>query len=159
MVEFCWLTFFQGFGVFLFVLVPISISWKITVRTDIVNGRRGLQILRKFIMWRFATSVGLTKTAPHLWSGKCYLVWLLVFCSPWKMKISSIWLTHREGMERSFFKKQNIRKKHKSWFLSQAVWLLHNLELTCTESLLYTQLNKLSPPSHWSGFTFLPTGC
>ena len=71
---------------------------------------------------------------------------LLVFCGRWKMKISSIWLRHREGMERSFLKKQNIRKKHKRWFLSQAVWLLHNLELNCTKSLLYTQLNKLSPP-------------
>lgn len=76
---------------------------------------------------------------PHLWSGK----WHLFSVAFWKMKISSTWLRHREGMERSFFKKAKPQKK-KSWFLSLAVWLLHNLELNYVKSLLYTQLHKLS---------------
>lgn len=139
-----WL-YFKASG-FLFVLVPVSISSKITVvRIDSVKGRRGLLILRKCIMWQFVMSVGLTKTVPHFWSGWCYLVDCLfsVAFGRWKIQAPG-WDTGREWRD-LFLKKQNIKKKKKSCFLSPAVWLLHNWELNCTKSLLYTQLNKLSP--------------
>lgn len=135
-----WL-YFKASG-FLFVLVPVSISSKITVvRIDSVRGRRGLLILRKCILWQFVMSVGLTKTAPHFWSGWCYLVDCLFSVAFGRWKIQSPgWDTGREWRD-LFLKKQNIKKKKKSWFLSPAVWLLHNWELNCTKSLLYTQLN------------------
>lgn len=139
-----WL-YFKASG-FLVVLVPVSISWKITVVwIHSVRGRRGLLILRKCIMWQFVMSVSLTKTAPHFWSGWCYLVDCLfsVAFGRWKIQAPD-WDTGREWRD-LFLKKQNIKRKKKSWFLSPAVWLLHNWELNCTKSLLYTQLNKLSP--------------
>ena len=52
----------------------------------------------------------LSKTL-HLWSGKCHLVDYLFSRAFQKMKISSAWLRHREGLERAFFKKAKPQKK------------------------------------------------
>lgn len=51
----------------------------------------------------------------------------------------------------SFLQKSKTSEK-KSWFLSLAVWLLHNLELNYIKSLLYTQLHKLSSLLSCPGF-------
>lgn len=63
-------------------------------------------------------SVGLTKTAPHFWSGWCYLVDYLfsVAFGRWKSQAPG-WDTGREWRD-LFLKKQNIKKKKKKESIS-----------------------------------------
>lgn len=85
----------------------------------------------------------LIQRAPHLWSGKCYPVDYLFFVALGRWKFQAPGWDVKERMKRPFFK--NIRKKKKSWFLSPAVWLLHNLvQKSAFTSLPYVPLRNLS---------------
>lgn len=119
---------------FLFVLVPISISWKvIAVRVDTINWK-GAADFQKDLLCDSLWCLSCLKQHHIFGRAKCYLVDYLfsVAFGRWTFQVPG-WDIRKEWRD-LFLKTQNIRKKELISITS--IWWLHNLELYSAENLL-----------------------